>query len=370
MKIAILGTKGIPNNYGGFEQFAEYLSVALASRGHQVTVYNPSFHPYSQNEFRGVQIQKIYNPEKLIGGAANFIYDHLSLRHALRQNFDVIYEAGYHSMALSYKIYGVRKMKRPVILTNMDGIEWKRSKWSGPVRSLIRRLEKIAVKESPYLVSDNPGIREYYLREFNRDSFFIPYGADAVYNFDEKYLNRHGVSPGNYMMLIARMEPENNIETILQSYVDAGIGIPFIVVGGHDNNYGSMVFQKYSSAVRFVGGIYDKAELDSMRHYSKAYLHGHSVGGTNPSLLEAMANRCFIVAHENPFNKGVLGSEAVYFSSRDELTAQFRNMDELIKKFHSYKDANFRKIEEQYSWESVTTAHIDVFNKLLLGPEV
>src|SRR5436190_11580040 len=103
MKIALLGTKGIPNNYGGFEQFAEYLSVRLAARGHEVTVYNPSFHPYAEPSFRGVRIQKIYNPENLIGGAANFIYDHLSLGHALRQNFDVIYEAGYHSMALSYK---------------------------------------------------------------------------------------------------------------------------------------------------------------------------------------------------------------------------------------------------------------------------
>src|SRR6478752_1279146 len=98
MKIAILGTKGIPNNYGGFEQFAEYLSVRLAERGHDVTVYNPSFHPYEQNEFKNVKIVKIFSPEKLMGSSANFIYDHLCLRDALKKDYDVIYEAGYHSV--------------------------------------------------------------------------------------------------------------------------------------------------------------------------------------------------------------------------------------------------------------------------------
>ena len=145
MKIAFLGTKGIPNNYGGFEQFAEYLSVRLVALGHQVTVYNPSFHAYQATEFKGVTIKKIYSPEKWIGGAANFIYDHLCLKDALRQGFDLIYEAGYHSVAFSYKLLSVRKLKSPVLITNMDGLEWKRSKWNFWVRKLIRKLEAIAV---------------------------------------------------------------------------------------------------------------------------------------------------------------------------------------------------------------------------------
>src|SRR5258706_146969 len=140
MRIAILGTKGIPNNYGGFEQFAEELSIRLVQNGHSVTVYNPSFHPHTEDSYKGVNIKWIYSPEEVIGGAANFIYDHLCLKDALNSNYDIIYEAGYHSVALSFWFLKIRKINRPVIVTNMDGLEWKRSKWSPLVRKFIKYL--------------------------------------------------------------------------------------------------------------------------------------------------------------------------------------------------------------------------------------
>ena len=366
MKIALLGTKGIPNNYGGFEQFAEYLSVRLAARGHDVTVYNPSFHPYQEETFKGVRIKKIYSPEKWIGGAANFVYDHLSLKHALKQDFDIIYEAGYHSVAASYKILNVRNIKRPVILTNMDGLEGKRSKWNPWVRKLILKLETIAVHHSPYLISDNPGIRQYYLDRFQRDSFFVPYGADPVYDFDKEKLVKYHVAPGNYFMLIARMEPENNIELILESYADTRHPSPFLVIGSHHNKFGRRMFKKFSRRVQFVGGVYDKRDLDALRHFSKAYFHGHSVGGTNPSLLEAMSCRSFILAHDNPFNKGVLGADAIYFSDQKELTTHFNSMEDLIsQKSRAFKNDNFEKIIQYYDWEGITRQHEDLFGSLL-----
>ena len=170
MKIAILGTKGVPNNYGGFEQFAEYLSVGLVTHGHSVTVYNPSFHPWKEPIYKGVRIQSVFSPEELIGSSANFLYDHLCLRHALKQDFDVIYEAGYHSVAPSYVFHNTKSIRNPIIITNMDGLEWKRSKWNSLTRRFIKFLEKTAVKQSPYLISDNLGIQEYYENEFG-DSF-------------------------------------------------------------------------------------------------------------------------------------------------------------------------------------------------------
>ena len=366
MNIAILGTKGIPNNYGGFEQFAEYLSVRLAARGHQVTVYNPSFHPYPQKEFKGVRIVNVYSPEKWIGGAANFIYDHLSLRHALRQDYDVIYEAGYHSVAYSYKLLNVRKYRHPVLLTNMDGLEWRRSKWSPWIQKLIRKLEAIAVRESPYLISDNPGIRQYYLDHFNKDSFFIPYGADPVHEFDPNVLLKYKIGLRDYFILIARMEPENNIELILDAYVKSRYVSPFLVIGNYENGFGRLMFQRFSQHVRFVGGVYDKNELDALRHFSKAYFHGHSVGGTNPSLLEAMSCKCFILSHDNPFNRGVLGEDAIYFSQTDELQQHFHSMDTL-EKVHGrkFRENNFKKIVEQYSWDKITLQHENLFNSLL-----
>jgi Domain of unknown function (DUF1972)/Glycosyl transferases group 1 len=365
MKIAFLGTKGIPNNYGGFEQFAEYLSVLLAARGHSVTVYNPSFHPFEQKEFKSVRIERIYSPEKLIGGAANFLYDHLCLQHALKQDYDIIYEAGYHSVALSYKLLGIRRLTKPVIITNMDGLEWKRSKWSFGTRQLIKQLEKIAVKESPYLISDNEGIRQYYLDEFKRDSFFVPYGADPIVDFDSTYLDKYEIKPNEYFMLMARMEPENNIELILEGYVASGNQSPFIVIGGYGNKFGERMFQKYSSKVRFIGGVYNKSELDSLRYFSTAYFHGHSVGGTNPSLLEAMACQSLIVSHNNAFNKGVLGDDAIYFSDKSELVTCFQIIDESRVDTVGYKARNFEKIKSIYNWENITIRHEELFRSLI-----
>ncbi|MGL4338732.1 MAG: DUF1972 domain-containing protein, partial [Turicibacter sp.] len=159
MKIAILGTRGIPNNYGGFEQFAEYLSLGLIKRGHEVSVYNPHFHPYKEISFNGVSIIKKFSPEKQIGASANFIYDFLCYKDAINKDFDVILECGYHSNAPSYFLK--RKNKKPLLITNMDGLEWRRSKWNEFTRKLIKKLERIAVAKSDILVSDNLGIQEY-----------------------------------------------------------------------------------------------------------------------------------------------------------------------------------------------------------------
>jgi len=367
MKIAILGTKGIPNNYGGFEQFAEYLSVGLANLGHEVTVYNPDFHPFAGNEFKGVRIVKVFSPEKFIGAAANFIYDHLCLQHALKQDYDLIYEAGYHSVAFSYKLLGIKKRIRPVLLTNMDGLEWKRSKWSGFTRNLIKRLEKIAVDESPYLISDNEGIRKYYKTQFNRDSFFLPYGADHVEKVEERFLKERNLTPHSYFMVVARLEPENNIELVLEGYSQSPSVFPMIVVGNYKTKYGEYLKSKYNQPnVLFVGGIYDKKQLDSLRHFSIGYFHGHSVGGTNPSLLEAMACRCFIIAHDNEFNHGVLGDDALYVSSVDDIKEVVTNIEELRKINQvNFDRANFEKVNTIYNWDLIIKQHENLFDSLI-----
>lgn len=363
MKIAILGTRGIPNNYGGFEQFAQYLSVGLAERNHSVTVYNASFHAYRDNNYRGVTIRKIYSPEPVIGASGNFIYDFLCLRDALKKDFDIIYELGYHSNAPSYYLLG---QKSPVVITNMDGIEWRRAKWNGLTRILIRKLENIAVKKSDYLLSDNPAIRDYYLEKFGKDSFCIPYGAEIVNNFDENVLRVYNVKAFNYYLSIARLEPENNIEMILDGFIRSGISFPFIVVGNNDTGYGKFLREKYKQQnIRFVGGIYEKGILDNLRHFAGIYFHGHSVGGTNPSLLEAMASGVFIAAHDNSFNREVLGDDAVYFAESGGVCS--------ILLEDSWADGvrtgniqnNLYKIEQEYSWDKIISQYEELFFRLL-----
>ncbi len=370
MKIAILGTKGIPNNYGGYEQFAEYISQKLVTRGHQVTVYNPSFHAFEGKVFNGVEIIRKYSPEKLIGGAANFIYDFLCLKDALSRDFDIIYEAGYHSVAISYKLLNVRKRKGPVLITNMDGLEYNRSKWNSLTQGLIRKLEKIAVNESPYMISDNLGIQEYYQSNFGKNSFFISYGADPVEDFNEAFLKPYNLGKYNYQMLVARLEPENNIATILDGYTLSKTNTPFIVIGNHNTSYGKYLKQKYSNElIRFAGGIYNKSELDALRHYSAAYFHGHSVGGTNPSLLEAMACECFIVADNNVFNRSVLFDSAHYFKNETEVKQLIEELPFLRDRDReSFIKENNTRIKTQYNWDTIVTQHEDLFRKLSQKP--
>ncbi|MDZ4716536.1 MAG: DUF1972 domain-containing protein [Cytophagales bacterium] len=367
MRIAILGTKGIPNNYGGYEQFAEFISKRLVDKGHDVTVYNPTFHKYASDTFNGVRIIRKYSPERWMGGAANFIYDFLCLRDALKRDFDIIYEAGYHSVAPSYRLLGVRGLSKPVLITNMDGLEYNRSKWNSFTQRLIRILEKIAVKDSPHMVSDNLGIQEYYATKFGRDSYFLPYGADMVDVIEEKYLSSYGVSKYAYLILVARFEPENNLEMILEGFLSSKAGNDFLVVGNHDTPYGRFLKTKFNNPrIRFVGGIYNKVELDSLRHFSLVYFHGHSVGGTNPSLLEAMACKSFIFAHDNIFNRRVLYESAFYFNTaqqvRDLVIGLRSSRSQHGEKFGN---ENASRIRTEYNWDAIVSQHEIIFERLL-----
>jgi glycosyltransferase involved in cell wall biosynthesis len=367
MKIAILGTKGIPNNYGGYEQFAEFISKRLTEQGHSVTVYNPHFHRYKENEFNGVKIIRKYSPEKIIGGAANIIYDHLCLVDALRHDFDIIYEAGYHSVALSYKLLKVKSLKKPVIVTNMDGLEWRRSKWANVVQNIIKKLERIAVNHSPYLIADNEGIQEYLKNKYAVESFYLPYGADPVEKFDQAYLNEYGVEAEKYFILVARLEPENNVETVIEGHIKSSSKYPLLVVGNQSTRYGKYLQQKFQNPrIRFAGGIYNKPQLDSLRHFSLAYFHGHSVGGTNPSLLEAMASQSFIIAHKNPFNTSILGDSALYFNDMNQAKACIDNIQSLKATNNAlFTGDNLSKIKTLYNWNVIVEKHEKLFKYLL-----
>ena len=160
MKIAILGTRGIPNNYGGFEQCAEYLSIGLVEKEHQVTVYSPDFHPYKDEFYKGVRIIRKASPKSFFGNSAtNFIYDYLCFKDAVRKDFDIILELGLITSSLSI-IFCNHKKK--MIVTNLDGLEWKRSKWNKIVQKITKKLEKYGVKHSDYLIADNVGIQDYF----------------------------------------------------------------------------------------------------------------------------------------------------------------------------------------------------------------
>jgi len=370
MKIAILSTRGIPNNYGGFEQFAEYISVGLVQKGHEVTVYSPMYHQYSSPCFNGVQIKHVYSPEPWLGGAiGSFFYDYLSLKDALlNDSFDIIYDCGYTSIIPAYIRFAVSKLKTSIIVTNMDGLEYKRTKFNPLVRSFIFWEEKQAVKLSHALIADNVGIQQYLKEKYNANSEFIPYGANVPAVFKETQLEPYCIKPEQYYLLIARMEPENNIEMIIEGYINSISDKILVIIGNTNTKFGKKISKKYQSEhnIKFVGGIYKSEIIDALRHFSALYFHGHSVGGTNPSLLEAMAAQCLIAAHDNSFNRTTLNDNALFFTSPQDVAAIIKLPENRLKEYRqNYTPLNLHSINTTYTWENIVTKHEVFFKKLL-----
>jgi glycosyltransferase involved in cell wall biosynthesis len=367
MKIVILGTRGIPNNHGGFEQFAEYLAIGLVKHGYQVSVYNSHKHPYKEKDLEGVSIIHCYDPEDVLGTAGQFIYDFNCIIDSWKRNFDIILQLGYTSSSVFGRLLPRRKS---IVTTNMDGLEWKRSKYSKLVQKFLEYAERLAIKFSDHLISDSVGIQIYLNDKYQKTSVFIPYGAHVFNSPDDSILNEYGLSTGNYNILIARLEPENNIESILDGVVAADSNMPFLVIGKHETKFGSYLKKKFASAthIQFLGGIYDLHKLNNLRYFANLYFHGHTVGGTNPSLLEAMASHALICAHDNIFNRSILGDDAYYFKSSKDISKilnGFSTGGNNILKSQEYKKSNIHKIEATYSWPIIIDQYIDHFNTIL-----
>lgn len=350
LKIAIIGSRGIPNCYGGFEQLAQYLSAGMVQSGFDVTVYNSHKHPYQEKEWNGVTIVHCIDPEHRWGTAGQFIYDLNCIRHAKKDKFDVILFLGYTSSS----IWGRFFPENAVIISNMDGLEWKRSKYPGPVRRFLKYAEKLAVQYSDFLLADSPVIQDYLKNKYNAPSRFIPYGAELADILKEDLLANYNLVAKNYFMLMARMEPENNIEMILEGFHQSRTGKKFIVIGNTNNSFGRLMSTKYNGDKRiiFAGAIYENTATHSIRSFCSFYFHGHSVGGTNPSLLEAMADGALIAAHDNEFNRAVLAKDAYYFSSAHDVK-QLIEEDQLDEDNQRMTRNNLAKISSQYNWPAV-----------------
>lgn len=350
MKIGIIGTRGIPNRYGGFEQFTEYIAPALVARGHHVVVYNSSLHPFQDAYWHGVRLIKKNDPEQVLGSVGQMIYDFNCIVDSRERDFDCILQLGYTSSS----IWSFLFPKRTVVVTNMDGLEWKRSKYSRAARNYLKHAERWAATYSNKLIADSKGIQQHLLDTYQKPSTFIPYGASVFSDIDERQLSRFGLEKYQYNVLIARMEPENNLETILQGHYMSQSDRKLVLVGNNNNRYGAYLRETYESAhTIFAGAIYEMPALNNLRYFSHLYFHGHSVGGTNPSLLEAMGASALIVAHDNIFNRHVLGPDAFYFHSAGDIATAVRPITEK-KSFEHFIENNRQKIATCYSWEHIT----------------
>jgi len=367
MNISILGTRGIPNNYGGFEECAEYISKWLVQQGHQVTVYCPDYHPNKEKLWEGVRLKRIFSKENKIGTLGNLMYEFLSIRDAVNSDCDVILELGTEFSLFSPLF---RKGKK-ILVTNVDGLETRRDKWSGLAKYIIRLSEVNAIKLSNAIVSDNPEIKLHVDSLYNISSHYIGYGAiprdqRTDINEEKTLLQEFNVQPYSYCILIARLEPENNIEMIIEGHLSAGVQKQLVVVGPTKKKYGQYIYEKYhgSDKVKFLGGVYNrKAGLDALRRYAHLYYHGHSVGGTNPALLQAMAQGAMIMAHDNKFNRYVLGENAHFFKSITDLAYSIKNFENAKRDIFAVN--NFKRLEIEFNWNIISKTYLDLFENLL-----
>ena len=363
MKIGIIGTRGIPNRYGGFEECAQQLGSRLVAKGHEVIVYNSHRHPYQEKSFEGIAIVHKYDPEHRIGTFGQFVYDLNCILDARWREFDILLMMGYTSSSIWQRFLPAK----PLIITNMDGLEWKRSKYSGRVQQFLKRAESWASKGSNLLIADSPVIEDYLNQKYRNDVVYIPYGALIPIDLNPTVLETYSVEPGEYNLIIARLEPENNLEVMLKGIMNSNTKKITLVIGNHYTSYGEYLKKSFTdSRIRFLKSNFDKSTLDHLRFFSNLYLHGHSVGGTNPSLLEAMACSSMILAHDNPFNRAVLGDDANYFQDEDDVSnaAEIVQRDDLQRK--RIKN-NLDKVKERYNWNVITDQYELMMTQALIS---
>ena len=355
--LLILGVRGIPAAHGGFETFAEKFALHLVERGWDVTVYcqreaaagSAMDGRIEFDRWRGVRRISIHVPGS--GPRSTILFDWRSMMHARSQR-GVPLVLGYNT-ACFLPLLGVQG--RPIV-TNMDGVEWKRAKWSAPVKLWFMLNELIACAMSSELIADHPEIEAHLKRRFSGDKItMIPYGAERIDVADPALLEKYGLQPDKFVVSIARVEPENSILEMVRAFSRRPRAFKLACVGGMDpkNPYHRKVRDAASDQVLFAGAIYDKPTIESLRRHALAYLHGHTVGGTNPSLVEALGAGSAVIAHRNKYNWWTAGGEQFYFSSEDEFDELLQRLAEEPEAVAQARCGAARQHRAYFGWDRV-----------------
>jgi glycosyltransferase involved in cell wall biosynthesis len=363
MRIAILGSRGYPSTYSGFETLVRELAPALAERGHEVTVYGRHRRPGTAEQWHdGVRVVATPAiPSKSLSTISGAL---TSGRHARREGFDCAVAVNLATVPIAMRLQAAGC---PVVL-NVDGIEWQRRKWGRVGRLTFRGLAEAAVRSSVTLVADSRAIQAYYYMTFGRTPEYISYGSHAKHLDDDRHVRRLSLSSGAYLLVVARVTPENQIDLILDAYLDSGVEQQLVVVGSA--NYGSPTERRLrdlAAARRIVwlGHVADQALLEQLWAHTALYIHGHSVGGTNPSLLQALGLGAPTLAFDSPFNREVLGDDDRYFFSREagDLGRAIREVTTGERTTIGGEDARER-VRAAYAWPAVVESYEELLREL------
>jgi glycosyltransferase involved in cell wall biosynthesis len=349
----MIGTRGVPARYGGFETAVEEVGSRLVTMGHDVVVYcrgrdrSDSYLGMSR-----VRLPALRHPI-----TETLSHTVLSVSHLFFHRTDVALVFN----AANAPVLPVIKAARIPVAVHVDGLEWQRAKWGRIGRRYYLANERLAVRWADELISDAIGIQDYYHERYGAESTFLAYGSPIIPAADPDRLAELGLTSGGYHLVVARMEPENHVDVIVEGYSRSRAVMPLVVVGSvpYPSQHERTV-QTLASAdprIRMLGGVWDQELLNSLYAGAASYLHGHSVGGTNPSLLRAMGAGAFAIAWEVNFNREVLGDAGEFFANREQVTQAIEAVESDPVAADARGNVARERAATEYRWDDVAVGY-------------
>jgi glycosyltransferase involved in cell wall biosynthesis len=361
MRVALVGTRGVPARYGGFETCVEEVGRRLAERGHDVVVYcrtAPGATGSPAREHLGMRL--VHLPAARKRSLETLSHTALSVGHLLTHRVDaaVVFNAANAPLLPLVRAAGIP------VATHVDGLEWKRAKWSGAGQRYYRGAEGLAVRWSDALIADAQGIADYYRSEFDAGTELITYGAPLL-DVAADRLAELDLTARGYHLVVARFEPENHVHLAVEGYAASSARLPLVVVGSapYADEYTARVHALGDERVRFLGGVYDQELLDQLYGNAATYLHGHSVGGTNPSLLRALGAGAATIAYDVSFNREVLGDSGTWFRTAADVTARIQEA-EADPGATRRRGRAARQQAHRYDWDEVADRYEQLLRRL------
>jgi glycosyltransferase involved in cell wall biosynthesis len=355
MHVLILGTRGVPARHGGFETFAQDLSLFLVARGHDATVYcqTKAGSGIQEDMWNGVRRVFVPSPDHPLG---TLLFDWIATKHSSALD-GVVLTLGYNTGVFNF-LYRLRDVPN---IMNMDGIEWKRAKWSLPHRAWLWFNEWAGARAANRLIADHPEVFKHLSRHTSPNKItVIQYGAERISSISTSPLQHYGLRAKDYDIVIARPEPENSILEIVRAWSLRTRNRPLVVLGDYrpnDISYHKEVLEAASAEVIFTGAIYNSEVVMSLRFHARTYIHGHQVGGTNPSLVEALAAGNAVIAHDNRFTHWVAGEGARYFETMEHLGEILDSLQADPSQLTTMEEASRRRHWEEFTQERVLLAY-------------
>jgi glycosyltransferase involved in cell wall biosynthesis len=367
MHIAMLGTRGVPARYGGFETAVEEIGRRLVTRGHEVVVYCRGAVAPRPREHLGMRL--VHLPAARKKSLETLSHTGLSVAHLLssRRAADaaIVFNSANAPFLPALRLRGV-----PAAV-HVDGLEWRRAKWQGAGRTYYRAAESLAVRWGDALIADAQGIADYYAEEFGAATDLLAYGAPIQAEPGWERIDELGLLSGKYHVVVARFEPENHVLDIVQGYARSTASMPLVVVGSapYADDYTAQIRRvaEADSRINLLGGVWDQEQLDQLYANSLTYVHGHSVGGTNPSLLRAMGGGAAVLAYDVVFNREVLGGAGRYFSSPGELARLLETAESAPDLMHDSGRALRARAQTRYRWDEVADGYESLLTRLAAG---